>query len=215
MTSPELVVFDLDGVLIDSREANVEAFSHGIESLGLARPRPEEVERLIGRTAGEMLVQLGCPVQEVGRVYDRAVLPRYLECLVDLARPMPGASELLDQLTRAGIPVAACTSGGLALQESVLRSLGLRQAFADIQSPCRSALKKPDPGFLGELVARFPGSPRRVVHVEDIEEGCLMGRRWGAVAVFAEYGYGCWTSPEEPDHRIHCLADLVPILFPG
>ncbi len=49
--------------------------------------------------------------------------------------------------------------------------------------------------------------------MEDLEEGCLMGRQFGAVTVFAEYGYGSWSSAEEPDHRIHSLAELEPLLF--
>jgi phosphoglycolate phosphatase len=212
MSSTDLVVFDLDGVLVDSREANVEAFSYGIEFLGYDRPASDRVVALIGRTASEMLAELGCPAERVREVYDRAVLPRYLECLVSMARPMPGAHDLLEKLTRAGIPVAACTSGGLKLQDAVLRQLGLRDAFHDIQAPDLSTRKKPDPHYLGELVTRM-GSFRRVVHVEDLEEGCLMGRRFGAVAVFAEYGYGRWSSDEQPDHRIHSLAELEPILF--
>lgn len=212
MSSTDLVVFDLDGVLVDSREANVEAFSYGIEYLGYDRPASDQVVALIGRTAGEMLQALGCPADRVREVYDRAVLPRYLDCLVTLARPMPGAEQLLARLMAGGIPVAACTSGGLELQEKVLRQLGLRDAFRDIQAPDRSTRKKPDPHYLGELVERM-GSPRRVVHVEDLEEGVLMGRRFGAVTVFAEYGYGRWSSDEQPDHRIGSLDELVPILF--
>lgn len=212
MSCTELVVFDLDGVLVDSRDANVEAFSYGIEYLGQDRPAADRVVALIGRTAAEMLTSLGCPADRVREVYDRAVLPRYLDSLVAMARPMPGARELLEKLSQAGIPVAACTSGGSNLQEAVLRQLGLRDAFRDIQAPDRSTRKKPDPLYLGELVERM-GSPRRVVHVEDIEEGCLMGRRFGAVTVFAEYGYGNWSSPEEPDHRIWSLAELEAILL--
>ncbi len=212
MSSTDLIVFDLDGVLVDSREANVEAFSYGIEFLGRERPPSERVVALIGRTAGEMLLELGCPAERVREVYDRAVLPRYLDCLVTLARPMPGAHHLLETLTKSGMHVAACTSGGLKLQEAVLRQLGLRDAFRDIQAPDLSERKKPDPHYLGELVHRC-GKFRRVVHVEDIEEGCLMGRRFGAVTVFAEYGYGSWSGHEEPDHRIHSLAELEPILF--
>ncbi|MEW6284200.1 MAG: HAD hydrolase-like protein, partial [Candidatus Eremiobacterota bacterium] len=107
----DLAIFDLDGVLIDSRGANAEAFAFGIHQLGLPRPDPARVVALIGQPADRMLAELGCPPERLVETFERYVRPRYLECVAEFARPYPGAADLLGRLRSAGFGVAACTSG--------------------------------------------------------------------------------------------------------
>lgn len=207
---PAAVVFDLDGVLIDSLEANVEAFSFALARVGLPRPEPARIAALIGRSAGEMLQALGVPGEACPEVLREHLLPRYLEVLPVLARPMPGAAATLARLAGAGCRLAACTSGVLAVQRPVLEQTGLLPLLGWIQTPCQSRFRKPDPRFLQELLDRLPAPAGPVVHVEDLEEGVAMGRAVGAVTVFADYGYGALTV-ERPDFRIGALPELAPI----
>ena len=97
-----LVVFDLDGVLIDSRQANFQAFARGVEALGLPTPAEEAVVSLIGLSAAEMLRRLGCPAERVSEIYEGFVKPHYLENLPQLARAVDGAAEVLTQLRQRG-----------------------------------------------------------------------------------------------------------------
>lgn len=200
MNGPTLVVFDMDGVLVDSREANVEAFSYALEQLGHGRPAAGRVTELIGKPARQMLLDLGCPEDRVDQALHDYVNPRFMECLPSLARAMPGARETLKGLVEDGCLVGVCTSGTRAVQEPLLRQTGLLEFVHRLQTPCRSEHRKPHPEYLHELVREFP-EPARIFHVEDTEEGVQMGRLGGAVTIFAEYGYGNLTR-EQADHRI-------------
>jgi len=206
---PVLVVFDLDGVLIDSREANFQAFAHGVEALGLPTPEEGAVVGLIGLSAAEMLRRLGCPPDRVAEIYEGFVKPHYLENLPRLARAVEGAVEVLTQLRQRGHRVVACTSGDRALQEKALRHIGLRDFFEDMQTPDDSAFEKPQVEYLRELVERI-GYRGSIVHVEDSPVGLEMGLNFGATTVFADYGFGK-PEPLKPHYRIGKLADLLEV----
>ena len=203
----DLIVFDLDGVLIDSRLANYEAFRCGLEAAGCDLPTPETVSSLIGLPAVTMLERLGCPAHCSQAIYDSHVQPHYLANLEQLARPYENARGVLEELRGLGFTLAACTSGDEATQERALRAIGVRDLLEHVHTPTRSEYRKPDPRYLGEVVERF--APRgRVLHVEDTEIGLKMGRAWGATTFFAAYGFGT-TGEEQPDHRLESLADLT------
>jgi len=206
---PLLVVFDLDGVLIDSRQANFQAFACGVEALGLPPPEEEAVVGLIGLSAAEMLRRLGCPPERVAGIYEGYVKPHYLGNLPHLARAVEGAAEVLTQLRQRGHRVVACTSGDRALQEKALRQIGLRDFFEDMQTPDDSAYGKPQVEYLRELVERI-GYQGAVVHVEDSPVGLEMGLNFGATTVFADYGFGK-PDPLKPHFRIAQLAELLEV----
>lgn len=204
-----LLVFDLDGVLIDSRQANYEAFAGGIQSLGLPRPQEAAVIDLIGLSASEMLQRLGCPEEHLREIYENYVKPYYLKHLPRLAHPVAGAVEVLTSLRLRGHRLAACTSGGRSLQEKALRHIGLLDFFEAIQTPDDSDFHKPQVEFLQELVTRI-GYQGQVVHVEDSPIGLQMGLDWGATTVFADYGFGK-AEPLQPHFRIQRLTQLLEV----
>ena len=205
-----LVVFDLDGVLIDSREANFQAFARGLEAAGQKTPSNQAVTRLIGLSAGEMLRQLGCPPDRVEAVYQGVVKPHYLENLPKLAQPVPQAAAVLHELRQAGHQLVACTSGDRALQEKALRHIGLWEYLEAMQTPDDSAFHKPQVEYLQELVERI-GYQGQVVHVEDSQVGLQMGLDWGATTVFADYGFGA-PEPLQPHFRIQSLPQLLEVI---
>jgi phosphoglycolate phosphatase len=202
----KLVVFDLDGVLIDSRDANYEAFARGLERAGLPRPEPMEVVSLIGLSPQEMMLRLGCPPERVDEIYEEVVKPFYLDNLHLLARPVENAREVLLQLLQDGHRLVACTSGDRGMQEKALRGMGLWDHLEAMQTPNDSQYRKPQVEYLQELIEQI-GYEGPVVHVEDSHVGLQMGLQWGATTVFADYGYGN-PGELEPHFRISRLADL-------
>lgn len=217
MASPKrdavpVVVFDLDGVLIDSAEANVQAFRYGLEQVGIEIHDPNDILSLVGYTAHSMLETLGCPPESVSEVFSRYVKPFYLTHLPDLARPYPGSREVLEQLREAGFRISACTSGDRETQTSALQAIGLWDLIEKMQTPDDSQFSKPDVRYLAELLAKF-GEHGDVHHVEDAEVGLLMGRDFGAVTYFAEYGNGCLTGLVTPDHTLKDISSLPEVIL--
>lgn len=206
----KLIVFDLDGVLIDSRDANYEAFARGIEAAGLPRPRSQEVVSLIGLAPLEMMERLGCPPGRVRELYDSVVAPFYLDNLHALARPVAQAREVLCELRAQGHRLVACTSGDRAMQEKALRGMGLLEMLEAMQTPNDSRYRKPQVEYLQELIQQV-GHEGPVVHIEDSQVGLEMGLRWGATTVFADYGYG-HPGDLQPHFRISSLTELPKVV---
>ncbi len=210
--SRSLVVFDLDGVLIDSAEANVQAFNFGLNQAGIPPAKAETILGLVGLPALDMLRLLGCPKDSCLQVFEEHVRPFYLQHLPELARAYPGAEELLKSLKEEGFRVAACTSGDRTTQTQALQSIGLWDLIEAMQTPDDSLFGKPDPRYLQELLAQFE-EPTAVHHVEDSEVGLKMGRAVGATIYFAAYGNGTLSGDVAPDYVLERITDLGPLLF--
>lgn len=209
-----LVVFDLDGVLIDSAEANVQAFTYGLEQVGIERPSPQAVLDLVGIPARRMLAELGCPDDLTDQVFSDHVRPHYIEHLPALARAYPNARQVLEELLSRGYRIAACTSGDRQTQTAALEAIGLLDLIEEMQTPCDSQFGKPDPRYLKEILAKFEPFDE-LHHVEDSEVGILMGRDCGAVTYYASYGNGSLTGLVEPSLTIASITELPDAILKG
>ncbi|MGA1621566.1 MAG: HAD family hydrolase [Synechocystis sp.] len=205
----KVIVFDLDGVLINSEEANYQAFAYGIEALGLPRPDRQGVISLVGLKATLMLEKLGCPPAQTDDIFRRFVQPFYLENLPTLASPMPGAERVLATLAGRGYRILACTSGDRRTQTAALQGVGLADAIEKMQAADDSCFCKPDPRYLTELLADY--TYQTLLHVEDAEVGIRMGQACGAISIFADYGYGSLPADLVVDYRLATLTDLLAI----
>ncbi|MEM8641132.1 MAG: HAD family hydrolase [Cyanobacteria bacterium P01_G01_bin.54] len=210
INSAKAIIFDLDGVLIDSGEANYQAFAYGIEKLGLPRPERIAVIDLVGLKASKMLEFLGCPQHETHRVFTEFVQPYYLDNLFKFIRAMPDADQVLCELKARNYQIFACTSGGRVIQTQVLKSIGLWRYIDKMQTPDDSDFAKPDPRYLQELFTDC--RPDTLFHVEDSEVGILMGNACGATTIFSEYGYGNLPLDLKVDHKIGALRELLKIV---
>ena len=206
-TQSPVVVFDLDGVLIDSAEANVQAFRYGLEQVGVEVRDPDAILGLVGYPAIRMLIELGCPESEALSVFQQYVRPFYIDNLPTLARAYPGSYRVLEQLKQAGFRLGACTSGDRQTQTSALQAIGLWEMIEEMQTPCDSDFGKPDVRYIGELLERM-GPHGDVHHVEDSEVGLAMGREFGATIYYASYGNGQLSGDVEPDFTLESIEDL-------
>ena len=202
-----LAIFDLDGVLIDSAEANVQAFRYGLEQVGVSVAEPQDILELVGLPATTMLERLGCPGDEVSQIFNEFVRPFYIENLPGLARAYPGARGVLEQLLESGFRVGACTSGDRKTQQAALEAIGLLDLIEFMQTPDDSEYGKPDTRYLEELLNKF-GSYGDVHHIEDSEVGIKMGRKFGAVTYYASYGNGSLSGKVQPDVIIRSIKEL-------
>ena len=128
------VIFDLDGVVVDSEPTHERANAEYLAGLG-ATLDPELAAAMLGRRVRDLTdaiaKQTGLPPEEVfaGR---EAVFWRLLEQAP--LRPMPGLRPALARLTGAGLPLAVASSGTRGYVAHVLQRLGVAGAFAAVVS---------------------------------------------------------------------------------
>ncbi len=153
-----LVVFDLDGTLVDSARDIAAAVNAALAALepGTA---PLPLERVVGFVGDGARLLIERVLQHRGSSLrpDR-VLPLYLEAyrerLLDTTRLYPGVSEALAELAASGRPLAVLTNKPGDLSRTILNGLGVGSRFARIWGAGDVPARKPDPAGLRALLGR-------------------------------------------------------------
>ncbi len=206
-----LVIYDLDGTLIDSREAIITTFNEVLSEMG-ARERPASfIEPMIGLPLVEMF-RKALPPERHGEV--QWCWDRYVEIYDGLAPRttlvLPGVPEALGAIEARGLTQCVATTKRGDVASRLLTALGLRHHFAlvlginDVQHP------KPAPDIIMLTLSRLGLAPETAVFVEDTVIGLRAGRDAGVRTVGVTTGTGTRAELESfgPDLVIDSLSEL-------
>jgi len=185
-----LLVFDLDGTLVDSVRDLTTATNATLGALAPGTPEvPVEVVRSFVGDGARMLLRrclghAGLPhaVDEVLPVY----LDFYARCLLDTTRLFPGVREALDGLR--GRTLAVLTNKPGNLSRAILSGLGVADRFARIWGAGDVPGHKPDPAGLLRLLDELKVGPREAVMVGDSAVDVKTGRAAGLRTVGVTWG---------------------------
>ncbi|MHC4910796.1 MAG: HAD family hydrolase [Planctomycetota bacterium] len=184
------VIFDVDGVLIDSYAAHYASWSGIAEELGTTFDE-DAFALAFGRTTWEVLEELGGgALDEQGvRAYDARKEAAYRDIITNAFPAMPGAVELIDALASGGIALAVGSSGPRENVHLVLNELERFDRFGAIVTGSDVTRGKPDPQVF-QLAARgLAVDPGHCVVIEDAPAGIDAARAAGmAVIGFASTG---------------------------
>ncbi|WP_308206937.1 HAD family hydrolase [Actinoallomurus rhizosphaericola] len=179
----QAVLFDMDGLLLDSERLWLEAEAEVMAWLG-GSWGPEHQEFLVGgsldRTVAYMLDLTGVPAapEEVGRRLMGAMAER-LQADVPM---MPGARDLLDEVRGAGLPSALVSSTHRVLMEYALDGIG-RDSFTVTVAGDEVRRTKPHPEPYLAATRLLDVDPRRCVALEDSLNGATSGAAAGCHVV--------------------------------
>jgi HAD superfamily hydrolase (TIGR01509 family) len=186
-------LFDLDGTLVDSVYQHVLAWQDALDRMGIELA-VWRIHRKIGMSGGLFANAL---LRETGRAVTTEEADR-LRILhgeayasrVERIRPLPGARELLEHLTRLGVPWAIATSGYIESARPTLEGLGVPETTPVITRD-QVAHAKPDPDLFLAAAERLGVDIARAVVVGDSVWDLLAARRAGALGVgLMSGGYG-------------------------
>ncbi|MGO8791149.1 MAG: HAD family hydrolase [Terriglobia bacterium] len=186
-------LFDLDGTLIDSVYQHVLAWREALEEAGI-KLSVWRIHRRIGMSGGLFMHAL---FRETGRRVSReeaAKLVRsHKEAYLRQAkqvRALPGARELLNSLSRSGVPWAIATSGRMETAHSAFEALGLKDS-APVITRDQVSHAKPDPDLFLAAAERLGVAITDSVVVGDSVWDLLAARRCRALGVgLLSGGYG-------------------------
>src|SRR5512147_827773 len=186
-------LFDLDGTLVDSVYQHVLAWREALEREGISLS-VWRIHRRIGMSGGllvnALLRETGLPVTREQTTRLRQYHAEAYAKLVAQVRPLPGARELLDHLTRSGVPWAIATSGWIESARPALELLGVGSAIPIVtRDQVRHA--KPDPDLFLAAAAKLGAPIESSVVVGDRVWDLLAARRARALGVgLLSGGYG-------------------------
>lgn len=216
------LIFDMDGLLVDSEGLAAEAMDRLLDEYQLAR-NPEVHEKLLGRRLVEALV-----IVRDGYALDTDVdvlIARYSELRIDALRgsvkAMAGAREIIARARLAGLPIGLATSGMRVHVDISLGETGLAGLFDAETTGDEVTRGKPAPDLFLLSAERLGIDPMDVVVLEDAPLGVEAARAAGmrAVAVLGHPGRVA-EFPVAPDAIVQNLdqaADWLglPVLAPG
>ncbi len=180
MSAPAALLWDLDGVLVDSAAFHYLAFREVLAALGVALDEETFRRQLLGLRNDAILRRLlgDLPPERIAQLAGRKEVA-FRRLIAGRVQPLPGAREAVLAAQRRGIPQAIVSSTPRENVRLVLESLGLREAFAALVAEEDVTRGKPDPeGFL--LAAdRLGVAPARCLVVEDAPEGVRAAKAAG------------------------------------
>ncbi|MFD1333534.1 HAD-IA family hydrolase [Methylopila musalis] len=195
-----LVVFDVDGTLLDSQHGIVAAMTEAYESHGLTAPAREHVVGIVGLSVPEAVARLSAgfddhPVDAIGAAF-RASFMRARQAEPHADPLYPGALETLRALAaRSDVTLALATGNSRRGVERFLDTFELRGLIAASRT-ADDAPSKPHPAMIRQLCDELGYGPDATVMIGDTTFDMLMARDAGARAIGVGWGY-------HPVDRLH------------
>jgi len=183
-----LIVFDLDGTLVDTRHDIAACLNEALLLHDLPTHAVAAITRHVGHGAHAMVAGVTGVPPTSARCADitACFLARYARNPLRYATPMPGVPDILASLD---VPLAVCTNKTAPLAEAVLAGLGLRASFGQVVACGDDERKKPDPAPLRALARREGVAPGECVMVGDGPQDVLCALGAGAIAVGLASGF--------------------------
>ena len=187
-----LLVFDLDGTLVDSVPDLRAALNQMLRERGRRLLSPPQVRHMVGDGVPALVARA---LAASGADPSEAVtaLPRFLEIYeanaAQRTRPYPGVPETLTALRDRGYRAAICTNKPQRATIAVLQGVGLLPFFDGIGGGDRFAVRKPDPGHLLGVISELGASPAASAMIGDNENDAAAARAAAVPLVLMRYGY--------------------------
>jgi phosphoglycolate phosphatase len=218
MAAP-IVIFDLDGTLVDTAPDLVATLNVVLAHAGLPPVAYADARNMVGGGA-RMMLERGLAAEGRSIVpadLDRLVrdfIAHYAAHIADRSQPFAGLEAALDQLAQGGCRLAVCTNKLEWLARRVLDALGLTPRFVVICGADTFGLQKPDPEFLRRTIADAGAGAGRAVMVGDSISDIAMAKAAGIPVIAVDYGYTPTPVAElGADRVIARLAELPKAVF--
>jgi len=218
MATFDLVIFDLDGTVVDSLPDIAAALNRTLRGAG-REPLPlAQVGSYVGDGAAK-LVQRALPDGFPADALERLVAEfriQYAAGLCVETRPYPGIEAML-QAFAAAVPLAIFTNKPSDLARPLLQQLQLDRYFAHVIGDGDGYARKPAPDAGRWLLERHGGDARRALVVGDGVPDMRFAHALGARAAAVSWGYSARDSlaAENPSWLVDRPQDLIEVVLPG
>jgi len=217
----DLVLFDLDGTLIETAPEIADAVNDTLRQFGQPTVSQQQVNDWIGQGTRELLIQAlawtGNTTADTVRHSDSFKLiehefgKHYLERCGTRSHLYPHVRETLHALRAAGVRLAVVTNKEARYTETVLKAHDLLALFDRVISGDTLPVKKPDPAGVNDCMQRFGVERERTLFVGDSSIDAATARNAGVSVWLLPYGYNMGQPIEacQPDRVIPDFSALT------
>lgn len=186
----DLLIFDLDGTLVDSSQDIAVAANRTLETLGYNPLDIDTVKESIGWGV-KMLLEGLMPDEPDERIDEarRVFLNYYGERLTEHTVTYPGVMEAMEEFTRRGKTMAIVTNKPVGLAVRLLDELDMSRFFSMVLGGDSLKNKKPHPEPIEKVLSELSTAPAASVYVGDSPVDCQAGRGAGVYTIGVTYGF--------------------------
>jgi phosphoglycolate phosphatase len=214
--TPALVVFDLDGTLLDTHADLIDSLNHTIASIGLAPVSYDDLTHLVGHGA-KVMIERACKLHghpltedESGPLLQRFIA-HYSSTMPGHTKPYPGLIAAMDNLKANGFTLAVCTNKLESLARTLIDALGLTHYFAAITGGDTFPVRKPDARHLLGTIEKAGGTPERSIMVGDSFNDIAVAKNAAVASIGVPFGYSDVPIESlEPTRIIQHFDELTP-----
>ncbi|WP_173932247.1 HAD family hydrolase [Chelativorans sp. Marseille-P2723] len=193
MASP-IIVFDLDGTLIDTAPDLLDSLNHCLRTVEMPEVSADEVRRFVGFGSRVMIERAFAAhkralTKEQLNELQRLFLEDYSARMPGRSRPFSGVLDTISRFRKAGFLCAVCTNKFEGLSRKLLGALEMADSFAAICGADTFAHRKPDPRHLLDTIELAGGDRERAVMVGDSRTDIDTAKAAGIPVVAVEFGY--------------------------
>lgn len=214
----DLIIFDLDGTLVDSKLDLAHSVNATRKQFGLAPMENDLVYSYVGNGAPVLIRKAmgpDCSEEEIRKALEY-FLAYYREHMLDYTRLYPGVQESLDRLKDAGICLSVLTNKPVRISRDILAGLGVADHFFRVYGGNSFEQKKPDPMGVYALLAESGVPKEQALIVGDSAVDVLTARNAGIAVCGVTYGFQPETLQEQPpDFTVDRMEQLADMLIAG
>ncbi len=207
----DAVIFDMDGLLLDSERIALTVFNETCAHFGL----PDQFDlfkQMIGTNnqLGRQILTRGLEGQTDSVAFIAHCDALYQEATLSRPIPLrPGALELLEWLQHKGLPAAVATSSNTAKANHKLNAAGIIQFFVTVTGGDQVQNSKPAPDIFLHAAKSIQADPRRCLALEDSENGVRAAVAAGMKVIQVPDLVAPTASLLTLGHQVHASLDQV------
>lgn len=189
----KLVIFDLDGTLLDTLKDLADACNHALDMCGCPHRTLDEYRHLIGGGVTKLL-RHALPFEkqndEMVQKMRSYFLPYYRENICVSTRPYDGIEGLLETLSDAGVKLAIASNKFQTGTETLAENLLGRFEFIKVLGQREDCPVKPDPQIIRDVMTEIPDlKPEEVVYCGDSDVDMMTGHNAGIRSIGVSWGF--------------------------
>jgi phosphoglycolate phosphatase len=214
--SIDLLIFDLDGTLIDSKEDLAHAVNAARRHMGLQPIENERVYSYVGNGAPALMRRVMGPEATEADVQTALeyFMAYYKDHMLDCTTLYPGVREALDALHDGGMRMCVLTNKPVRFSQLLVEGLGLGSHFFRVYGGNSFEQKKPDPAGVNKLIEESGALPERTLMVGDSDVDIRTARNAGILACGVTYGFQPETlDAAPPDILVDDMRQLAAMLL--
>ncbi|MBO4945012.1 MAG: HAD family hydrolase [Muribaculaceae bacterium] len=213
----KLVIFDLDGTLLNTIKDLGIATNHALAECGFAQHAPESYPNMVGNGITK-LIERALPVD--ARTPDTIDHVRekfreyYGQHLFDFTEPYPGIIDLLDELRAREVAIAVASNKYQEAVDRIISHFFGNLEWAAVEGHRPDYPTKPDPSIVFRILSEHPTPKAEVLYVGDSGVDMETARRACVESVGVTWGFRPVSELRDShaDHIIYQTSDILPIV---